>query len=113
MTAARASSQSLRVDTLAREIFGRAAIAAGMNDRDEALAVCRDLAEVESAYRFALRAGEEHARTTGKAFTGRPMHARFASTCAVCRRGIREQEAIIYDAETRRAAHSECGEPAL
>lgn len=103
---------NLRVDILAREIFGRAAIAAGMGDKDAALAVCRDLVDVEGAYRLTLRVGEQHARTTGSAFVGKPMRARFASRCAVCSMGISEGAEIIYASEIKKAAHAGCAEVA-
>jgi hypothetical protein len=78
-------SDILRVDILAREIFGRAAIAAGMSDRDEALLVCRDLIEIEGAYRLALRCGDE-ARSTTPASAEKPrrMPTQYAGTCRAC-----------------------------
>src|SRR5689334_14372722 len=104
--------QNLKVDILAREVMNRAAIAAGMNDREEALAVCRDLVEVEKAYDLRLRTGEQHAREMGAPFVGKPMQSRFASTCAVCRQGISPGSNIIYNGELKRAAHAGCVEVA-
>ncbi len=107
------STQTLQVDRDAREVFNDAAIAVGMNDAEAALDVCRKLGRVEEAYMLTLRSGEQHARATGAAFTGRPMHSRFGGRCAVCSQPFPEGAAILYDGVSKRAVHAACGEAAL
>jgi hypothetical protein len=126
-----AANRPLRVDQIARGLFGRAAMAVGMHDAEAALEICRTLGEIENDYALTLKCGGEQFRSTSKLgsedpvaarreandapqsprrFTGRPMHAKFASKCHVCNGGISEGSSILYSRELRRAVHDSCGE---
>lgn len=107
-------NKPLPVDILARELPDRVALWAGLaGDEAEAVAIVRDLASVFEAYELRLRAGAEAARS-GSGFVGRPILAKFASACAVCRGAIRINDEILYDRDRSgmKAAHVRCGEVA-
>lgn len=107
------SSTTLQVDRVAHEVFNVAAIAAGMNDADAALEVCRKLGEIEKHYRLAPRT-EERSTSAGSRDTGptrgalRRMDAKFPGRCAKCATAISVGMPIAYDAEKRRAFHDRC-----
>jgi hypothetical protein len=112
------SSQTLQVDRDAREFFNRCAIAAGMNDGDAALEVCREAAEIEKHYRLSLRVGADapaEKQPGDPPFEGRPaagplprMDAKFPGRCGKCSAAISVGMAIAYDGEARRAFHERC-----
>ena|SRR6185503_20065446 len=105
------NSRPQRVDQLARAIWNRAAMAAGMNDTEVALEVCRELGEIEEAYELRLRCADPRlASTKGTKFTGRPMEAKFAGRCVVCSGAIDVGDTILYSREQKRAGHLRCGE---
>ncbi len=88
------SSTSPRVAQLAREIWNRAAIAAGMSDADEALAVCRMLGEIESEYHLIAKTEiHEAPRPKRDSEPAKPgdasgktvrLASKFAGTCRTC-----------------------------
>ena len=118
------ASTTLDVDRDAREIFNLAAIAAGMNDGEAALDVCRKLGTLEAHYRLALRVGDDappeyRERDTvrpGRAPTGesvggnslRRMDAKYGGRCAKCARGISVGTPIAYDPASKQAFHEGC-----
>lgn len=108
------SGKALRGDCLTREIWGRAAIAVGMSDKDEALAVCRDLHAMESDYEIVPKRGAtERIASVAKegAFHGYPIVAKYAGACCVCRQSFSVGADILYHGDTKRSAHARCGEP--
>lgn len=110
---------TLQVDRDAREVFNEAAIAVGMGDKDLALAVCRKLAAVETAYELRLRVERPdsgHARDGGAASeragrgSARRMESRFGGRCAKCTRPFPAGTEILYDVDRKVATHASCGE---
>jgi hypothetical protein len=102
-----------RVAQLARDVFNRAAIAAGTSDKELALEVCRELGEIESSY--TLWAKDRLLETPGtERPTDRPgaslrkMAAKWPGRCSKCARAISVGTLIAYDGATRRAFHEEC-----
>jgi hypothetical protein len=107
----------MQVDRDAREFFNKCAIAAGMNDGDAALEVCREAAEIEKHYRLALRCGDASpAGNSAPSSTGGPkpsaslrkMDAKFPGRCGKCSAAIAVGMAIAYDTGNRRAFHERC-----
>src|SRR5690606_11498629 len=125
----------LRIDCLAREIPGRAAlVASGTDGAEAAVQLCKDLTEVLSSGEYRLRmVTEDEARpmppehvglleydngvnanaVDRSAFIGFPMTSMKASSCAVCRRPIKVGDSIYYSREVRSAAHKQCGRSSL
>lgn len=102
-------------DVLLCSLWARVAIAAGMNDKDAALEIVRDLHLAEGKLFITTTSpntelGAERAREPE--FSGRPMISRFPGRCAVCRAGFPAGVEILYSAERRAAAHVRCGEVA-
>lgn len=105
--------KSLRADQLAAGFWSRAAIAAGMNDVELALEVCREAGEIEKSYELRLKTGASaHSKPapSGEAAgeTLRRMAARFAGRCGKCSRGIAVGAPIAYDPGNKRAFHEGC-----
>jgi hypothetical protein len=116
----------LRIDCLARELPGRAAlVASGHDGAEAAVQICKDLADVLSSgeYRLRLETAPESrdyieppeqtaptANTTRQRFSGLPMTSKVAGRCAVCAQPIHVGASIVYNYELRRAAHRECGD---
>lgn len=83
-----------------------AAIVASNFDQEAAVAVCRCLTDGLVAGRIELRPVVSN---NGLNFSGKLLHARFESTCAVCGTRIALNAPIIYNIERKRAAHEKCG----
>lgn len=119
------ANRPLRVDQLARGLFDRASVAVSRSDGELAMQVCRELGEIEPAYRLALKTETHNSNATAegrsqrwdrpsaatpKGFRGFPLEARRGGKCCVCSRGFSAGAAILWDREARSAAHAECGE---
>ena len=116
------STRPIEVDQIARSLWNRAALAVGMNDRDEAFAVCRDLGAIEAAYELRLKnerfdRGAPTRRTSNDApraavqskFTGRPIASKFAGRCKVCGGQYAEGDEVLW-CQGAGCAHLDCGE---
>jgi ribosomal protein S9 len=101
-------AMTLKIDQLAREIFARASIAVSQKDATQALAVCRDLVQVERDYRLALRTADFATDAARAEPDEHEMRARFAGRCAACSRAISVGDVILYDTDAKRATHVEC-----
>ena len=78
-----ASNKPLRVDQLARAVFGRAAEARAKGDAELALRVCAELESIASTYELRFRDGAPAAMPAKP----RLLASKYSGTCAACGKG--------------------------
>jgi len=99
-------------DRLVCSLFNRCAVAVGMNDKDAAFEIVRELYLLEGkCFLSIIPPASRRAENTSSGFVGRPILAKFFGRCAVCASGFGVGADILYDASQKRAAHLSCGEP--
>ncbi len=87
-----ASNRPMRVDQIARGIFGRAAEARTTGDAALALRVCAELEEIESEYELRLRA--THAVPVR--LEPRLIESQYAGRCLTCRKPYAPGEPVRW-----------------
>jgi hypothetical protein len=112
------SAKPFPEDVLVNRFWARAAIAVSMADPEEAMALLRDMLEVEGKIFLTIcrpqgvvpRLSSDELAATGPVFRGRPILAKWSGRCQVCNIAIGVGSSILYNSEQRRAAHDQCGE---
>jgi hypothetical protein len=89
----------------------RCALAVASNDSDAGMELLREMHLAEGKIHLSIvpgtRAREPHVAAGG--FVGRPMQSRFPGVCAVCSKPFSAGSPILYDGDSKRAAHEACG----
>lgn len=106
------SARPLAEDVLLARFWPSVAWIATHGDTAEALEFVREIAEAKDKLHVSIvpNARQLEQQIALKGFSGRPMAARFSGRCAVCALGFGVGASILFDADTRRAAHDACGE---
>jgi hypothetical protein len=106
------TTRPLPEDVMLNRFWSSIAWISAHGKADEALEFVRELSLLEGKLHVSIvpNAREHAAAIVAAVFAGRPLRSQFPGSCAVCRKPFAAGADILWDRDSRRAAHNACGE---